>query len=147
MKRILLSAAAVLLVILMATVCLTACGGSSNNSSASSDSAAANDNATLTEKDGAIGGALEDGTYKMTALYIDGKESNKLMSALQDAGDETDINTGLIVNGIKVMVMEVEYTLKDGKLVGDEDTAEYAVNGSVVTILDSDGSKMVFEKQ
>ena len=53
----------------------------------------------------------------------------------------------LFINGTQIRIMESDYTLQDGRFVGADGDCSYAVNGSVVTILDADGSKMVFEKK
>ena len=57
------------------------------------------------------------------------------------------VGTTLVVNGTSVNVMGTEFTLQDGKLVAADQTATYAVNGTVITVLDADGAKMIFEKQ
>ena len=138
MKRLFVSAAAVLLVVLTAAICLTACGNS-NTSDSTADSAVS----VLTEADGTVGGYLEDGTYKMTQLVVGGKDAEWLKTSLEEAGTNTD----LIVEGDKVTLLETEHTLTDGKLVGEPGTSTYAVKDSVVTVIDADGTKMVFEKK
>lgn len=147
MKKRMISATALVCAVIAAAMCLTACG--SNNGYASTEittiaeSSDLSANKTLTEADGVIGGALEDGTYKMTTIYLDGEESTKYFSSLKKLG----ISMELVVNGDQIKVMENEYTLKDGKFVSDEGTSTYAVNGSKITVLDDDDSKMVFEKE
>ena len=79
----------------------------------------------------------------MTTIYLDGEESTKYFSSLKKLG----ISMELVVNGDQIKVMENDYTLKDGKFVSDEGTSTYAVNGSKITVLDDDDSKMVFEKE
>lgn len=149
MKRSILSAAAFTVAVIMAAMCLTACGGESKNGDGSSngsavtESTAAAKKETLTEKDGTIGGKLEDGTYKLTGLSIDGNDSKWLMSSLEKGG----VNTDLIVKGEKVTILEVENILEDGKLISNDGTSAYAVKGSVITVLDDEGTKMVFEKE
>lgn len=138
MTRKILSAAAVLPAAVIAVMCFTACGGSS--SSLSDEEKAANTG--ITEKDGVVGGKLEDGTYKMIKVYLEGEESPKLLSTLE----KTKVNMDLVVKGDQIKVLENEYTLKDGKFVGKDDTSTYAVDGSKITVLDSDNSKMIFEK-
>jgi major membrane immunogen (membrane-anchored lipoprotein) len=142
MKRKLVSKITLLIVMIMTMTCLAACGGS-KSSDTSKESTEATVKETLTEEDGTIGGPLEDGTYTMTSLSIDGEESSKMMSSLQKMG----ISMDLVVNGTQIKMMNKEYTLKDGEFVSDEGSATYAVDGSVVTVLDDENSKMVFEKQ
>ena len=79
MKKRTAFAAALLAALMIATMCLTACGSKNNE-----PDPAVTENSTLTAKDGTIGGALEDGTYKMTKLYISGKESAWVLSAMQE---------------------------------------------------------------
>ena len=148
MKKRIISAAALVCAVMTAAMCLTACGSSKNGDASTeittiAESSDLSANKTLTEADGIIGGALEDGTYKMTTIYLDGEESTKYFSSLKKLG----INMELVVNGDQIKVMENDYTLKDGKFVSDEGTSTYAVNGSKITVLDDDDSKMVFEKE
>ncbi len=130
-----------------AAMYLTACGRNNGDASTEittiAESSDLSANKTLTEADGVIGGALEDGTYKMTTIYLYGEESTKYFSSLKKLG----INMELVVKGDQIKIMENEYTLKDGKFVSDEGTSTYAVNGSKITVLDDDDSKMVFEKE
>lgn len=142
MKRKLLSKGALFLVMLMVMMCLAACGGSKDKEAAT-EGTEATVKSTLTEEDGTIGGPLEDGTYDMTSLSIDGEDFPKLMEGLKKTG----VNMTLVVNGTQIKLMEEDYTLKDGKFVNDEQICEYAVNGSIVTVLDDDNSKMRFEKK
>ena len=137
MKRNVLSAVAILLVLLMMTTILTACGGSSSSAESNPEYT------TLTDKDGIIAGALEDGTYEMTKLYIGGAENARLLEMLEKG----EMNTDLVVNGTKIVLMEIEYTLEDGKFVNSDDTVQYAVKGDVITVLDEDESKMIFKKK
>lgn len=147
MKKRMISATALVCAVIAAAMCLTACGGSNGDASTEittiAESSDLSANKTLTEADGVIGGALEDGTYKMTTIYLDGEESTKYFSSLKKLG----INMYLVVKGDQIKIMESEYTLKDGKFVSDEGTSTYAVNGSKITVLDDDDSKMVFEKE
>lgn len=147
MKKRMISATALVCAVIAAAMCLTACGGSNGDASTEittiAESSDLSANKTLTEADGVIGGALEDGTYKMTTIYLDGEESTKYFSSLKKLG----INMELVVKGDQIKIMENEYTLKDGKFVSDEGTSTYAVNGSKITVLDDDDSKMVFEKE
>ncbi len=134
MKTKLVSVAALLLVLVM---CFAACSNSGNNKSAE----------IVTEDVGEIGGQLEDGTYTLVGMYDkEGKEFTsgmKIVNGLKEKGMSTD----LIVNGDKIQMMETEYTLQDGKLVGEEDTLSYAVKDGRVTVFDEeDSSRIVFEK-
>ena len=146
MKRSLLSAAAVMLIILLAAICFTACGGGGNSKNDASGDTASTEGYVITEEDGVIGGELEDGAYKMTDLYIFGSNdaaSSKVMDQMVTAG----INTDLVVDGTKIVILELEYTLENGKFVNSDSYCTYAVDGSKVTVVDSDGSKMLFEKK
>ena len=53
----------------------------------------------------------------------------------------------LVVNGTQIEMMGNKYTLQDGKFVGEENSANYAVDGSKITVLDFDKSKMIFVKE
>ena len=53
----------------------------------------------------------------------------------------------LVVNGTQIEMTGNKYTLQDGKFVGEENSATYAVDGSKITVLDFDKSKMIFVKE
>ena len=68
----------------------------------------------------------------------------KIVEKLKEEG----MNTGLVVNGDKIQMMETDYTLQDGKFVSEEDTLSYAVKDGRVTVFDEENSsRIVFEKQ
>ncbi len=138
--------AAVLLAAIVSVMCFTACrANKSSETSSSSASSSSEDkaaNTTITEKDGEIGGKLEDGSYKMIKLYMDGEDSAGMIKTVNKSG----VNMNLAVNGNQIKIMEINYTLKDGKFVGEKETITYAVDGSKVSVSDTDGSKMIFDK-
>jgi len=138
MKRII----ALVLAVLMTAAVFAACGGSGSTSETLSAEQIA-ENKSISEKDGVIGGDLEDGTYTLVTIYLDGEDSTKYFASMQKAGLSVD----LVVDGTKIKIGESEYELKDGKFVSAEDTATYAVDGNRVTVLDSDNSKTIFEKK
>lgn len=143
MNRKILSAAALLLIVLTSVMCLTACGGGSGSTDATLSAEEIAENKTITEKDGVIGGDLEDGTYTMVTIYMDGEESTKYFASMEKVGLTVDLE----IKGTSAKIGETEYEIKEGKLVNSEETATYAVNGNKVTVLDSDNSKMIFEKK
>ena len=131
MKTKLLSVAALLLVVVM---CFSACGGG-------------NSTVSFTEEEGVVGGELADGTYTYVGVYnSEGKES-KAGTAILNKLKEQGSNIDLIVEGEKVKMMESDYTLKDGKLVGEDGVLSYAIKDGRITIIDDNDptSKTVFE--
>ena len=74
-------------------------------------------------------------------------EKNNNINDVMEGLKKTGVSMTLVVKGTQIKLMNEDYTLKDGKFVNDDQTCEYAVNGSTVTVLDSDDSKMVFEKK
>ena len=135
MKTKLVSVAALLLVLVM---CFAACSSNSGNNKSAE---------IVTEDVGEVGGQLEDGTYTLVGMYDEeGKEFTSGMKIVNEL-KEKGLSTDLIVNGDKIQMMETEYTLQDGKLVGEEDTLSYAVKDGRVTVFDEeDSSRIVFEK-
>lgn len=133
MKSKLISVAALMLVL---AICFAGC--SSNGKSAE----------IVSDDVGEIAGQLEDGTYSLVGMYDEeGKEFTSGMKIV-DKLKEKGMNTGLVVNGDKIQMMETDYTLQNGKFVGEEDTLSYAVKDGRVTVFDEENSsRIVFEKQ
>ncbi|MBQ6381870.1 MAG: hypothetical protein IJJ41_09785 [Clostridia bacterium] len=149
MKKTILCVVACLLACLLVATCFAGCsksGDSGETTTAATDTSAAT-TAAVTQPEGELGGKLEDGTYKMVGVYdMDGKESESGLNILKKL-EEKGINIDLVVNGEKIQMNGNDYSLKDGKLVGEDNTLSYAVNGNQVTVFDeSDNSKMVYEK-
>ena len=139
MKKTILCVIACLLAVFLVATCFAGCSKSSDEKGTTA--------AVVTKPEGEIGGALEDGTYKLINVYdLDGNEDStglKLLKKLEENG----INIDLVVNGQSITMTGNDYTLQDGKLVGEEGTFSYAVNGNQVTVFDeADNSKMIFEK-
>ena len=131
MKTKILSVAALLLVVVM---CFAACSSGSKT-------------VAFTEEDGVVGGELADGTYTYVGVYdANGKES-KAGTAILEKLREKGANIDLVVTGDQIKMMESDYTLQDGKLVGEENTLSYAVKDGRVTIIDENDptDKTVFE--
>ncbi len=137
MKSKLLPIIACLLVFVM---CFVGCSSNSNGNNESAE--------IITEDVGEIGGQLDDGTYVLVGMYDEeGKEFESGMKIVEKLKEE-GMNTGLVVNGDKIQMMETDYTLQDGKFVGEEDTLSYAVKDGRVTVFDEENSsRIVFEKQ
>ena len=139
MKKTILCVLACLLACVLVATCFAGC---SKNSGSDQTTTAA-----VTKAEGEIGGALEDGTYKLVGVYdMDGKESASGLKILKNL-EERGINIDLVVNGEKIQMNGNDYSLKDGKFVGENNTLSYAVNGNQVTVFDeSDNNKMIYEK-
>ena len=132
MKTKIISVATLLLVVVM---CFAACSSGGSKT------------VTFTEEDGVVGGEIADGTYTYVGVYdANGKES-KAGTAILEKLKEKGANIDLIVNGDKIQMMESDYTLQNGKLVGEENTLSYAVKDGRVTIIDENDptDKTVFQ--
>lgn len=150
MKKKLVFVATIALSLFFAFACLTACSSSDSSDSSDSESTPLTEeeiaaNTSITEKDGVVGADLEDGTYEMVSLYLDGEPFDSLASGLSKVG----MGMTLVIDGNKATIGEKEYTVENGKLItvdGGEEVP-YAVDGNKVSVLDTDNSKMIFEKQ
>ena len=136
MKRNVLSALSLLLAFTIIALCFSGCTFKNNGSATSA----------FTEEDGVARGTLENGKYELKGFHKEGTDSEKALASLKKL-EEKGMNLDLIVEGKDITLMEVKYTLKGKKFVNEESAMFYAVNGTKVTVLDSQNNKLVFEKR
>ena len=144
MKKILTLAALALVVCMMAAV-FAACGGTNNNET----QAAAESAAETTKTDDVEATAAEtgsaDGTYRMIEYVEDGKDR---MKEIQNVD-----SFNLVIEGDKGTWVEMEITLKDGKLFftedGEDTGSPYKLEGNKLTIYDPENPEnyCIFEKK
>ena len=110
--------------------------------SAESSSASNAESSAASEANEKPDAAELDGTYVFVKMTSDGNDATEQIERLKEMGLPTD----LVFDGDKANLMGTTYTVKDGKLIDDEDELSFTVDGNRITVVDEE-SEMVFEKQ